>query len=124
MTDIEPTSNVKITYENKTLIVFLLGEIDHHSAIRVRTHIDEALFLHIPKTLIMDIGGVDFMDSSGLGLIMGRYTKAKELGTALIVRNPSPRAAKMLTISGLEKIIQIERNNEREENQNVKNNDQ
>ncbi len=124
MTEKETAKNVKISYENEILSVFLLGEIDHHSAIHVRTYIDEALFLHIPKKLIIDIGQVDFMDSSGLGLIMGRYTKTKELGTVLIVRNPSPRASKMLALSGLEKIIQIQRNHESEETKNAENTNQ
>ena len=102
------TENIQIMIENDILIASLFGEIDHHSAIRVRTQIDDALYLNRPEKLIIDIGNVDFMDSSGLGLIMGRYAKAKELNIALIVRDPSPRAKKMLVLAGLEKIIEIE----------------
>ena len=104
--------NLSLSYTEDTLTATLRGEIDHHSAIRVRTQIDDALDLNRPEKLIIDVGNVDFMDSSGLGLIMGRYAKAKELNIALIVRNPSPRAKKMLVLAGLEKIIEIEESEE------------
>ncbi len=100
--------NVTITKQAESLIAALSGEIDHHSAVRVRQEIDEALYLYLPKTLVMDIGGVAFMDSSGLGLIMGRFAKAREIGAALIVKNPSLRAKKMLALAGLEKLIETE----------------
>ena len=48
--------NVTITKQAENLIATLMGEIDHHSAVRVRVKIDEALYLYMPKTLVMDIG--------------------------------------------------------------------
>ena len=97
-----------LSYEADTLIAALAGELDHHLAASVRAKIDEAMYAGRPKSLVIDIGGVDFMDSSGLGLIMGRYTKAQELGAVLIVRNPSARAEKMLKMAGMDRIMQIE----------------
>ena len=99
---------LKISYTDETLIAALSGEIDHHRAVSVRTGIDEAMYRELPKTLVIDIGGVDFMDSSGLGLILGRYTKAKEIGTSLVVRNPSVRAERMLKMAGIDRMIKIE----------------
>lgn len=99
---------VTLSYSDDVLIASLFGEIDHHSAVDVRKEIDSALYAHVPKTLVLDVGGVDFMDSSGLGLIMGRYTKAKEIGTALVVRNPSVRSEKMLKMAGMDRIVRIE----------------
>lgn len=104
--------NVTITKQAENLIATLMGEIDHHSAVRVRVKIDEALYLYMPKTLVMDIGSVAFMDSSGLGLIMGRFAKAKEIGATLVVKNPSLRAKKMLALAGLEKLIETEESEE------------
>ena len=98
---------LKITYREQTVIASLGGEIDHHSAVAVRGKIDEALFLYRPKILIIDIGRVDFMDSSGLGLIMGRLAKTKEIGTSLIVQNPSKRVMRMLKMAGLDRMIPI-----------------
>ena len=106
------TENITLIFEKDSLIVSLFGELDHHSAIPTRMKIDEALFLYRPKSIVIDIGNVDFMDSSGLGLIMGRYTKAHELGANLIIRNPSARAKKMIALAGLEKMIQIKESEE------------
>lgn len=98
---------LKLSYREDTVIAALCGEIDHHSAVSVRGKIDEALFYYKPKTLVIDIGRVDFMDSSGLGLIMGRLAKTKEMGTMLIVQNPSKRAMRMLKMAGLDRMIAI-----------------
>ena len=88
------------------LCIYLYGEIDHHRAVSVRSQIDEALFTRMPKKLVIDVGRVDFMDSSGLGLIMGRLAKAKEIGASLILRNPSARVTRMIKMAGLDRIIQ------------------
>lgn len=101
---------VRLSYGEDTLTVFLGGEIDHHRAVSVRSRIDEALFEHLPKTLIIDIGRVDFMDSSGLGLIMGRLAKAKEIGAVLVLQNPSARVVRMLKMAGLDRMIQTTKN--------------
>ncbi len=98
---------LKLTYLEDAVIASLGGEIDHHSAVSVRGRIDEALFYYKPKTLVIDIGRVDFMDSSGLGLIMGRLAKTKELGISLIVQNPSARVMRMLKMAGLDRMIPI-----------------
>ena len=105
--------NLKISYVDETLTAALSGEIDHHRAVSVRAGIDEAMYRELPKTLVIDIGGVDFMDSSGLGLILGRYTKAKEIGTMLVIRNPSARAEKMLKMAGIDRMIKIENQSDR-----------
>ncbi len=99
---------VRLTYGEGNLVAFLGGEIDHHSAVSARGKIDEALFAYMPKILIIDIGQVDFMDSSGLGLIMGRLAKTKEIGASLVVQNPSARARRMLKMAGLDRLIAIE----------------
>jgi stage II sporulation protein AA (anti-sigma F factor antagonist) len=101
---------LRLSYGEDTLTAFLGGEIDHHRAVSVRSRIDEALFEHLPKTLVIDIGRVDFMDSSGLGLIMGRLAKAKEIGAVLVLQNPSARVVRMLKMAGLDRMIQTTKN--------------
>ena len=101
---------LKLSYQGEKLIVSLGGEIDHHSAVSVRSQIDEALFYYKPETLVIDIGAVDFMDSSGLGLIMGRLAKAKEIGAVLVLQNPSPRVTRMLKMAKLDRMIQTTKN--------------
>ena len=101
---------LRLSYREDTVIAEIGGEIDHHRAVSVRTQIDEALFAHMPKKLIIDIGKVDFMDSSGLGLIMGRLAKSKEIGASLILQNPSARVMRMLKMAGLDRIIPTTKN--------------
>ena len=98
---------LRLSYEEDTVTAEIGGEIDHHRAVSVRSQIDEALFKKMPKKLVIDIGRVDFMDSSGLGLIMGRLAKAKEIGATLILKNPSARVVRMIKMAGLDRVIQI-----------------
>ncbi len=101
--------------EDERLIVHLSGEIDHHTAVRVRTQIDEKISLMMPKTTVLDLSDIDFMDSSGLGLIMGRYAKMQSVGGILSVRNPNERVLKIFRLAGLEKIVAIEKEESRNE---------
>ncbi len=87
------------------MIVFLSGEIDHHSARDIRDGIDKLLVFERPKDLILDLKGIDFMDSSGLGLVLGRYRRANELGTKMYLCQVSDRIQKILTLSGVDKLV-------------------
>ena len=90
------------------LSIRIRGEIDHHTAAAIRQGIDTTLFEKRPKTLILDLSAVGFMDSSGLGLIMGRYSVMKELGGEMIVWDPSPETRSILTLAGMERMVRIE----------------
>jgi len=61
-----------------------------------------------PCKLILDLSAVDFMDSSGLGLILGRYSVMKSIGGELVVLNPTAGVMKILSLAGAERIIKIE----------------
>ena len=89
------------------LTVHIRGEIDHHTAASIRQGIDATLFEKRPKILILDLSAVGFMDSSGLGLIMGRYSVMKELGGEMTVWNPSPETRAILTLAGMERLVKI-----------------
>ena len=90
-----------------SLRIKLRGEIDHHSAVAVRSAIDDMIRAKRPAELIIDMSAVDFMDSSGLGLIMGRYNTMRELGGSVRVADPSPSTEKIMKLAGLERIIKI-----------------
>ena len=90
------------------LSVHIRGEIDHHTASNIRRGIDGILFEKRPQKLILDLSAVSFMDSSGLGLIMGRYSVMKELGGDMTVWNPSPETRSILTLAGMERLVRIE----------------
>lgn len=93
--------NVKTAFSDGELTAILSGEIDHHKAREMRRIIDgEAERLH-PVYLLLDFGGVNFMDSSGIGLIMGRYRLMKLLGGYLKVINIPPHLKRIIDLSGV-----------------------
>lgn len=93
---------VDMIYENGTLTAKLAGEIDHHIAPAIRGEIDARCEYYRPARLILDFGSVSFMDSSGIGLIMGRYRTISLLGGRLEVVNIPPSLKKIFVISGIE----------------------
>ena len=99
---------LETSYEGEELRVRLTGEIDHHSAVWVRGDIDDMITLYSPRRMVLELAGIDFMDSSGLGLIMGRYAKMKAIGGELIIRGPGERMLKIIRLAGLDRIVTIE----------------
>lgn len=95
------------------LLVVLSGEIDHHSAVWVRTEIDERIMRYRPSRTVMDLSGICFMDSSGIGLIMGRHARMQAIGGELCVREPGERIMKIFELAGLDRIVRVERNAEK-----------
>ena len=98
---------MKITEENKTMTVYLTGEIDHHAAKPIRERTDNELIKKRPKALVLDFSGVTFMDSSGVGLVMGRYKAARALGCKTAVRGVKPREKRILEMSGLTHLVEF-----------------
>lgn len=99
----------QVLYEEKgdTLVVYIGGEIDHHSAVQVRTEVDERILATSPQKVLLELSRVDFMDSSGLGLIMGRFALQKRRGGSLSVLDPSPAVMKMIKLAGMERMVTI-----------------
>ena len=93
---------MRTTYENGVLTAFLDGEIDHDAAARIRTRVDATAQSPKPRGLCLDFGGVGFMDSSGVGLVMGRYRAMKLMGGSLRVVNVPERLYRIFAMSGIE----------------------
>ncbi|MFA9379970.1 MAG: anti-sigma factor antagonist [Acetanaerobacterium sp.] len=104
---------VYITFEGETMTAKIVGDIDHHSAKELREDIDAALFDHKPKVLYLDYRDVAFMDSSGIGLIMGRYKQMQLLDGELRVVNVSAQLKKVMRVAGLDRLAVIENGNKR-----------
>lgn len=98
---------VNIEGSNEILIAYLTGELDHHCAASMRKKIDSAVNEYKPSLLVLDFGDVSFMDSSGIGLIMGRYKLINEIGGTLHVVNVSQHAHKVMALAGLENLATI-----------------
>ncbi len=86
------------------LTVKLKCEIDHHTAKTIREGVDLYLYKNKPRELVLDFSGVSFMDSSGIGLIIGRAGKAEEIGAAVTVSGLSPVLYRLVRMSGIEKL--------------------
>lgn len=97
----------KYEMNDDTLKITLSGEIDHHSAKEARAEIDRQIYYYRAKTVLLDLKNVGFMDSSGLGLILGRYTHVRETGGTLKVLDPTAGAERVLRLAGTDKLIPI-----------------
>ena len=95
---------VKIEEADKTLTAFLSGEIDHHTAKPAREQIDYAIERSGADVLRLDFAEVSFMDSSGVGLVMGRYRLMQSRGGRTFVQNATPPVMRMLKLAGLDRL--------------------
>lgn len=99
--------SVKIEFDGETLKCFLSGEIDHHTALPIRLDIDDRLENSRPKHTVMDFSDVTFMDSSGIGLVMGRYKVLSAFDGTLEITGLSDNSYKVMRLAGMEKIADI-----------------
>lgn len=89
----------------RCLIIRLDGELDHHNAIEIREKADRLIERNRVKHIIFDFSGADFMDSAGIGVIMGRYKKVIFIGGKIAVASVNPTVDRIFRLSGLYKII-------------------
>ncbi len=92
---------LKTDFKNDTLTVYLSGEIDHNKASDIRTSIDSRINSLRPKKLELDFSKVSFMDSSGIGLIMGRYRSVGLVGGELKIKNIPDNLSRIIELSGV-----------------------
>ncbi len=106
---------ITIQSSEGTVTAYLQGEIDHHSAAALREEIDSCLTEGQVSLLILDFGGVTFMDSSGIGLVMGRYRQMEYAGGSLQLVNLPPHIYKVMRIAGLHRLAAMERTPQKKE---------
>lgn len=94
-------------YSDKKLIVYLSGELDHHTAKKTRDAIDDIISLNPVKTLVLDMSKIGFMDSSGVGLVLGRYKLMREAGGNVELIAPNPAVKRIFEMSGVTKLITL-----------------
>lgn len=93
---------VTTIYEDGIVTAFLSGDIDHHTAAIMRETIDQTVESALPQKLIIDFKDVTFMDSSGIGLVMGRYKLIRSMGGEIEVQNVSAHIKKVMRLAGLD----------------------
>ena len=93
--------------KDNCLLVMMPKEMDHHKADAIRMKIDEYLLDHRAQNVIFDFENTRFMDSSGIGLIVGRYKKVSCFGGKIVAMHVNARIQKILLMSGLKDMIEI-----------------
>lgn len=98
---------VEIFSTADTVTANLSGDLDHHSAKTMRCDIDKEITSKHPKMLVIDFKNVTFMDSSGIGLIMGRYKLMQDMGGKVVVARPPAYIKKVLRLSGIDRLAEV-----------------
>lgn len=96
---------LKIYNDGRRITAALSGDIDHHAAREFRAALDEVIARSRPELLILDLGEVGFMDSSGIGLILGRLRAVREVGGEILIKNARNETAEVIRLSGLSALL-------------------
>ncbi len=97
--------DLEIILKDQFLLVRVYGELDHHWAAKLRQSVDQALQEHRAQNLLLNLEGLTFMDSSGIGVLLGRYKRVSGQGGRMALCRVSSSVFKVLEISGVPKII-------------------
>lgn len=101
--------SVQIKTVGDTVTAYLSGELDHHSAKEMREAVDNAVELNMPSKLVLDFKEISFMDSSGIGLVMGRYKLLKKSKAELYISNTPSSIYKVMKLAGIERLAKIDK---------------
>lgn len=99
--------NIKFTNRGSTLIASFTGELDHHFAEYARNKIEGELLKATTRNVVFDLTGLGFMDSSGIGVIVGRYANIKKLGGRAVIICKNQKICRILEISGIIKLMPV-----------------
>lgn len=99
--------NTKYEEKDKLLIFEITEEIDHHTTEKIRRKMDNEIQRYMPKRTVFDFDKVTFMDSAGIGMLIGRYKIARMLGGSLELMNVKPSIKKIFEMCGILKLIPI-----------------
>ena len=98
---------VQIDIGEKSVTAYISGEIDHHNAAKLRNDIDEAVENSYPEVLILDFGGVTFMDSSGIAVVINAFRAMTRIEGKLILSGLGQQPMKVFRASGIDQLVQI-----------------
>ncbi|AKO94028.1 MULTISPECIES: anti-sigma F factor antagonist [Priestia] len=103
---------IECEVKDSVLLVRLKGELDHHTAEELRTRITGLLQKDV-NHIVLNLADLSFMDSSGLGVILGRYKQIKSAGGEMVVCAISPAVHRLFEMSGMFKIIRLEQSEQK-----------
>lgn len=104
--------NVKFKEVDKLLLFEITEEIDHHTTEKMRRKMDNEIQRYMPKRVLFNFNNVTFMDSAGIGMLIGRYKIARMFGASVELINVKPTIKKIFEMCGVLKIIPITENSE------------
>lgn len=96
---------LKIYNDGNRITAAISGDIDHHAARELRTELDDVISRSRPELIVIDMENVGFMDSSGIGLILGRLKSVHAVGGELLIKNARREIAEVIRISGLSNVL-------------------
>ncbi|MTI94845.1 MAG: anti-sigma factor antagonist [Firmicutes bacterium] len=98
---------VKTKYYNSVLVVAPAGELDHHTAAELKSAMETELAKGIARDIVLDLRHLSFMDSSGLGVVLGRYKQLARWQGRMVAFGLQPAVEKVYKLSGLPKLIPV-----------------
>lgn len=98
---------IKNLGEKRTILIKVNGELDHHMASIIKTEADKKICATNAVNVIFDLTDMTFMDSAGIGVMMGRYKKARTLGGKTAVFGTNAQTLRIMKMSGIDKIIKV-----------------
>lgn len=99
---------IELDVKETVLCIRLSGELDHHAAEELREKVTDKIATNQIKHIVLNLENLTFMDSSGLGVILGRYKQIKASEGEMVVCAISPSVKRLFDMSGLFKIIRLE----------------
>ncbi len=96
----------KYSISGDTMVVELTRELDHHNSVSIREEIDRHIYSGQVRNIVFDFKNTTFMDSSGVGVILGRHRILKNVGGVIAVANINKSVDRLFMISGLYKIVE------------------
>jgi len=99
--------DIRLISEKRALLIRVDGELDHHLAGIIKDAADKKMRATNAINIIFDLGGMTFMDSAGIGVMMGRYKKARSLGGKTAVFGTNAQTLRIIKMSGMDKVIKI-----------------
>lgn len=96
---------LRIYNDGRRVTAVISGDIDHHTARELRAALDEVIAHSRPELMVIDLEGVGFMDSSGIGLLLGRLKNIRSVGGEILVKNAGESISAVIQLSGLSKIL-------------------
>lgn len=99
--------NISTAFSAGRLTIYLTGELDHHEARCTIRAIDELLDEYLPRDCVLDLSGLNFMDSSGIAVIIRISRRMKTLGGRVWIENPAKQPQRVIDASGIDRLVPV-----------------